>query len=318
MALPQWRFFNSDTPRHEPAPLPADIGVAAFDALHDDLPAWRGVIEDLAARHGKGPARQMSEGTVLVALLGEEQVLKLYPPFLQDHCDFESTALAGLGGRLSVPTPVLLDSGEHQGWPWLLMTQLAGESLTRSWPDLSEAQKCELLATLGALAAEVHALPVGGLVQKAPLWSDFLARQRSLCHARQQRTGLPAHLLAQLDDFLQGDLPQGPAVILTGEYTPMNLLTQAGRLAGMYDFGDGLVGPREYDWLGPLSFLAAGHAARCRAFFGGYGVQPSASDRLALMRLLLLHRYSKLPLQIAHPGWLDAASFEALAALIWP
>ena len=40
----------------------------------------------------------------------------------------------------------------------------------------------------------------------------------------------------------------------------MNLLYQAG-LSGMFDFGDGLVGPAAYDWLGPLSFLAAGERA---------------------------------------------------------
>jgi hygromycin-B 7''-O-kinase len=86
----------------------------------------------------------------------------------------------------------------------------------------------------------------------------------------------------------------------------------------MFDFGDGLVGPREYDWLGPLCFLAAGHARRCDAFMSGYGAAPSRAWRLPLMRLLLLHRYSHLRAQIAHEGWERAESFEALAELIWP
>jgi hypothetical protein len=34
--------------------------------------------------------------------------------------------------------------------------------------------------------------------------------------------------------------------------------------------------------------------------------------------MLLLHRYSNLPAQIAHPGWQQAATFEDLAASIWP
>jgi hygromycin-B 7''-O-kinase len=58
--------------------------------------------------------------------------------------------------------------------------------------------------------------------------------------------------------FLQGPVPEGPDVILTGEYTPFNLLHQGGGLSALFDFGDGLVGPREYDWLGPMCFLAAG------------------------------------------------------------
>ncbi len=298
--------------------LRADIDAAAFDALHDDLPAWRGVVEAIATGLGLGPVVQASEGTVLVALLGDLHVLKLYPPFLRDHFDFEFAALAALGGQLSVPTPTLLQTGEQQAWPWLLMTQLSGQSLTDAWPAMTEAQKCALLASLGALASEVHARPVAALASLAPAWPHFLACQRERCHGRQQRTGLPPHLLAQLNDFLRGPVPAGLDVILTGEYTPMNLLVHHAQLSGMFDFGDGLVGPREYDWLGPLAFLAAGHAGRCQAFFDGCGVAPDRAQRLALMRLLLLHRYSNLPAQIAHPDWQRAPDFQALTAMIWP
>ena len=298
--------------------LPRAISVADFDTLHDDLPAWRGVIESLAAELSTQPVVQMEAGTVLVALLGSTLALKLYPPFLRDHFEFECAMLARVGGRLQVPTPVLLKTGERDGWPWLLMSQLAGAALTAVWPALSEPAKCKLLSTLGALAAEVHALPVGDMARHAPVWADFLAAQRARCHGRQQRTGLPLHLLHQLHVFVQGELPSGPSVILTGEYTPMNLLASHGRLCGMFDFGDGLVGPREYDWLGPLAFLAAGHADRCRAFLDGYGIVLDSAQRPALLRLMLLHRYSNLGAQIAMPGWQQARSFEALAELIWP
>jgi hypothetical protein len=42
---------------------------------------------------------------VLVALLGRELVLKMYPPFLRDHFEFERAMLGHLQGRLSLPTP---------------------------------------------------------------------------------------------------------------------------------------------------------------------------------------------------------------------
>lgn len=300
------------------ATLPPSISVADFDDLHDDLPRWRTLIEALGAEHGSQPVRQMAEGTVLVALLGQDKVIKLYPPFLRDHFAFEQAALARLGGRLRVPTPELLASGERDGWPFLVMTQLAGEPLTEVWPTLDEGQRCQMLASLGSLAAQVHSLPVGDLRTLSQPWQSFIELQRQRCAQRQTRNGLPAHLLAQLNTFLQGDLPTGQDVILTGEYTPMNLLAHEGRLAGMFDFGDGLVGPAAYDWLGPLCFLAAGHAERCQAFFSGYGVQPDAAARQALLRLLLLHRYSNLPAQITMPQWQQAGSFEDLAALIWP
>lgn len=298
--------------------LPQILGWAEFDALHDDPAAWRDVMVAIAAEHSSEPLHQRTDGSVLVGLLGTQLVIKLYPPFLRDHFEFERAALVRLDGRLSVRTPTLLASGERDSWPYLVMTQLPGEILTAAWPDMSEAQKCQLLSRLGSLAAEVHALPVGEMAGHAVPWSDFIRAQRARCHAWQQRTGLPDHLLAQFEEFLQGELPEGPAVILTGEYTPMNLLAQDATLVGMFDFGDGLVGPREYDWLGPLCFLAAGNAARCNAFMTGYGASLDDARRLALLRLLLLHRYSNLPAQIACPGWQRAGSFEALAALIWP
>jgi len=313
-------------PLLEPPGLPADIDAARFDALHDEPAAWRAVMESLAQELGTPPpaVQQESAGTVLVARLGRERVLKLYPPFLRDHFEFERAMLARLHtqGRLRVPTPELLASGERDGWPYLVMTQMAGEPLTATWPVMSEPERCALLRELGALAAEVHALPVGEVATLAPRWEDFVARQRERCVLRQQRTGLPAHLLAQVPAFVAGPLPTGPAVLLTGEYTPFNLFTTASgnghRLSAMFDFGDGLVGPREYDWLGPQCFLVAGIPARSAAFMHGYGAQVDEEMRLRLMRLLLLHRYSHLKAQVAIEAWQDLHSFEELAARLWP
>jgi hygromycin-B 7''-O-kinase len=303
-----------------PSPdLPADPGIADFDALQEDPARWIGTLAALGARYTSAPAVPAGEGTVLVALLGRELVLKLYPPFLRDHCAFERAILGLLQGRLSLPTPHLVDSAEHAGWPYLVMTQLPGTPLDRVWPALQQHERCAVLRTIGRLAAEVHALPPGPMPALAPRWADFLQAQRERCNQRQQRTGLPAHLLAQLDGFLQGPVPKGPDVILTGEYTPFNLLHQGSGLSAMFDFGDGLVGPREYDWLGPLCFLAAGDAARIDAFFDGYHGRPfDRGEREALLRLLLLHRYSNLQAQIAAPGWQAATDFATLAALIWP
>jgi hygromycin-B 7''-O-kinase len=302
-----------------PPKWPADPAVAEFDALQEDPARWIEVVSALGARYSTAPAVPAGEGTVLVALLGRELVIKLYPPFLRDHFAFERAMLAHLYGRLSLPTPRLVDSAEHAGWPFLVMTQLPGTPLDRVWPSLQQAERCAVLRSLGQLAAEVHALPLGLTPTLAPRWADFLQGQRERCHQRQQRTGLPAHLLAQLASFLEGPVPEGPDVILTGEYTPFNLLHQDGGLSAMFDFGDGLVGPREYDLLGPLCFLAAGDAQCIDAFFDGYHGRPfDRRQREPLLRLLLMHRYSHLKAQIAVPGWQAAPDFPALAALIWP
>jgi hygromycin-B 7''-O-kinase len=306
-------------------PLPVAPDAASFDALHDDPPAWRGEIEALAAEHGCPGAevRQAGDGTVLVALLARDRVLKLFPPFLRDHFEFECEMLRRLHGRLGVPTPELLHTGEREGWPYLLETQLHGEQLDRAWPALDEAGKLALLGAIGRLIVQAHAVPLGDTLPRlAPRWGDFIAGQRARCAERQRRTGLPAHLLAQLEAFLDdGPLPEGPDVGLTGEYSPWNLFVdpaQPSRLAAMFDFGDGLVGPREYDLLGPLCFFAAGHPARVRAFTAASGSGlPSAPRRESLLRLMLLHRYSNLKVQLACEGWQQEPSFPALAARLW-
>jgi hygromycin-B 7''-O-kinase len=298
--------------------LPAALTPEGFDAFHDDPAAWRPAMGALVRAQGwTGDWRPAGEGTVLVALLGSEQVLKLYPPFLRDHWAFERGMLARLQGRLSVPTPALLASGEHQGWTWTRMSLLPGRLLEPHWQDLDEAQKQALLRRLGELVNEVHALPVGEQTGLALPWPVFLAQRRAGALTRHQRVGLPAHLLAALPAFLEGPVPEGPDRLLTGEYTPMNLLVdEQAALCGMFDFGDGLIGPRAYDWLGPLTFLAAGRAARVGAFFAGLG-EP-LPDPLPLMRLFLLHRYSHLRFQLRDvPGWQDSQSLEALAARLF-
>lgn len=297
--------------------LPEDIDAAGFDALHDDAASWLEPIAELAALHSASPVVQALDGTALVALVGRELVVKLYPPFLADHFAFEHAALTALAGKLSVPTPVLIDSGARGDWPYLVMTQLRGTPLSSVWPSLEEDTRCDLLFAIGALAAEVHALPSAPLAEHAPPWDGFIERQRAGCLARQRRTGLPPRLLAELESYLEGDLPSGPAVILTGEYTPMNLFVDEGRLAAMYDFGDGLVGPAHYDWLGPLCFLAAGRRARREAFLGGYGGEFDDETRGQLMRMLLLHRYSNLRAQIALDDWQVMPTLEALAARVF-
>lgn len=307
--------------------LPAQIDDDAFDALHERPQDWLPELRTLAdalGPLGDGELRPASGGgSALVALLGEDRVLKCYPPNMQDHFAYELGALPVLADRLAVPTPRLLADGVHHGWPWMLMTRLAGTPMTAAWQVRDEPGKNALLRQIGALIAQVHALPVPESMRPRSLvWVDFIAHQRAGCAARQQRTGLPDHLLAQLAAFLDGPLPDGPQALLTGEYTPMNLLVDAGdaaRLAGMYDFGDGLIGPRAYDWLGPLCFLAAGQPARIAALRAGLGLAApwSADERRQLLRLMLLHRHSCLRAQIRLDGWQQAASFEALADRLW-
>ena len=93
-------------------------------------------------------------------------------------------------------------------------------------------------------------------------------------------------------------------------------------MAGLIDFGDVMTGWREYDLLGPGSFMTAGMPARVHSLFGGFGysqadITPALTRRL--MALGLLHRASDLNRQICIEDWQRKAGdlFE-LERLLWP
>ena len=170
-------------------------------------------------------------------------------------------------------------------------------------------------------------MPPGPVVSLGLNWPDFLDRQRANCYARQERTGLPAHLLANLDSYLDERLPSVPRavapVILTGEFIPQNLLLQhradGWHLESLIDFGDVIPGFGEYDLLGPCGFMGAGSASRHAALMRGYG---ETYDRELVRRLgamMLLHKHSNLTDQIPLDGWQHkAASLGDLERMIWP
>lgn len=303
-----------------------------YRALRGDPQRWQDAIAAIAARHGigGGPVRPLG-GSNLVASVGGTRVVKLFPPFLRYQWDSERVALAVLHGALApVVTPELLHEGEIDGWPYLIMTRLEGASLEDVWRGAAAAERVELLGQIGALIARVHALDPGPIAAIGPHWDDFLAAQRAGCVARHARLTLPAPLLAELEAYLDRVMPAIPRVIapviLTGEYTPANLLVtrRADRwqLTGLIDFGDVWCGAADYDLLGPATFLAAGDLARLGALLAARGhapgeLGPALRDRL--MALLLLHRHSDLDAQIRIPDWRDRAhSLDELAALVFP
>jgi hygromycin-B 7''-O-kinase len=296
--------------------LPADIGVAEYRALRRDPARWLGPVRALCAGLGYDAVSPVAGGSNLIAELGREAFIKVFPPFERGQFESERRALAYLHGRVSFAIPQLVHHGTLDGWPYVITSRVAGVTLEDAWPRCDRAA---ILHQLGAVVAEVHALDASSLADLDPPWPDFITAQRAGCAARHARLGLPAQLVAELDRYL-APLPEPqPHVVLTGEYTPDNVMVieRDGRwaIAGLIDFGDVMVGLADYDLVGPCTFLAAGDAELCAAFFAGYG---RAIDAHRLLTLLLLHRFSNLELQLRLEGWKTAPDLAALARLVLP
>jgi hygromycin-B 7''-O-kinase len=312
--------------------LPSPIEPAEFDERYrSSLDEWLEAAREQCARCGlpDEPCRPFEDGSNLVVAVGERRVLKLFPPFHHHQWESERQVLPRFFRQLPVAVPELLAEGERDdGWSFVLMTRLPGASLEALWPALDRPARLSLLEAIGITMASAHALPVGTLRELPPRWGSFLEQQRAGCLEHHRKLGAPGWLQRDLDAYLDQAWPQLTAptehVILTGEYTPFNLLgelTRGGcRLTGMIDLGDAMIGPPLYDLLGPCAFLAGGERDHVAALLRGYGARELTPPlRHHLMALLLLHRYSNLNAQVRIADWRTrAGSIASLAELIWP
>lgn len=311
--------------------LPKLVDFEAYKTWRADTSQWLPVALDIAHGHGLSTASPhiFSTGTNLVIGLGDDLILKLFPPIYRSQFVSERATLSLLRGKLAIPIPDILFEGERDGWPYLVITRLSGIVGSEVWPTLPEDQKGVVLAQLGATIAEVQRVPVGELSLIEPRWDQFIAAQIGGCRARHVRLGLPQKFLEGLDDLLR-EVPaliplDAPPVILTGEYIPENFLLSCDgakwRLSGLFDFGDVMTGWGEYDLLGPSAFMAAGRPRRVRNLFEGFGYSAADIDatlKRRLMALTMLHRASDPVRHICIEGWQEKVDdLAGLQDLIW-
>lgn len=316
--------------------FPKAIDPLDFDRSYRLQPEhWREAFLALWRDEGPDPAlaaefQPFSDGTNLIAALGPHWIMKVFPPDLRHQWVSEWRVMQHLDGQVALPIPRFYKAGEREGWTYIIMSRLAGVTLEKLWPRLLDADKAAVLSDIGRIMARVHAVPVDQLHDLPPLWSEFFPAQIKGCRARHERLGMPLWFLDHVDAFVQENLlllpSTFPAVVLTGEYTPFNLLVsdqaRVDRIGGMIDFGDAMIGYREYDLLGPLLFSCEGRAELVLALLTGYGYAKDQQNRELRRRLFLLqilHRYSDFKAQLRVPGWQDrVSSLEQLEDIIWP
>lgn len=315
----------------EQTPLPPLDIFEGYEIFIQDPAPLEAAAHALMKRHDlpHAPLTRFEEGTNVVFALGNRLVIKIFPPFHRDQCTRETAVLHKIFGKLSVATPEILHQGEISGWPYIIMTQLEGTLLETLWQTLSTQNKESLLAELGLLIKQVHTLPTHGLEDIDSHWTQFMQRQIAGCAAHHRAHNLSEWLVAQIPAFLEEVKPmlleERPCVILTGEYTPMNLLVKevdgVWHLHGLIDFGDAMLGSPAYDLLGPAAFLIQGDRALMRTFLISYGYEDaSLNQNLSryLTALMLLHQYSNLSVQVRINGWQERVkTLHALANLLW-
>ncbi|HEU4455618.1 MAG TPA: phosphotransferase, partial [Longimicrobium sp.] len=291
--------------------------------LPRDAAAYADAIRAILARHGLpgAPVEKPAGGSVPVLAAGPHAV-KLFPPPFGRAAATEAAALAHVHGRLGIPTPRPVASGEMEGWHYVVMERLPGRLLSDAWEEIGEEDRAEISRRLGEAVARLHALPVDGLDVPAPEWDAFMRDQAAGCAARHASLGAPPEWVEQIPAFLASNpLPEsGRRALLHTEVMREHVLvdrTDGGwAITGLFDFEPAMIGDPEYD--GAL-LVARGDPAIVRAFLRGYGFEGDLTPDLQRRAVVyvLLHRYSNLRWYFDLVPPRTATTFEELAAEWW-
>ena len=295
----------------------------ACDAVCEDEEALRPGVDALLRELGVDPAAATRFATGALPVYGtDELVLKLFPQVHAEEYPVEAAVIEALHGRLPIPTPRLLGSGERDGWGYVLMTRLPGESLDSAWGQISSPQRYRLAEELGVALAVLHGLALPQVPEWWPLdWDEFVAQQRAGCVERQRARGLADEWLAQIPAAIDVDLTSRPLVLVHTEVMREHLLVKrdaagAWRFSGLIDFEPATAGAREYEFVGVGCFVAQGDRRFLRAVLTAYGFTDDKLDaafRQRLMAWTLLHYYSNLPAWMERMPAPSEPTFAALA-----
>jgi hygromycin-B 7''-O-kinase len=314
--------------------LPNNLDPVYFDKTFRLQPElWKDAVMELCTKHHlpHHDFHAYTDGTNLIASLADLYIVKIFPPFLRHQWDSEYRVLKNLNNKLHIPVPELLAHGETENkWVYVILTKLHGVTMESVWGEISLEDKKRLLFQMGQIMQQVHSLPVDDLHDLPPQWDTFFLEQIQKCKERHIKLNAPDWLTNEIENYVRQNIHLIPKVftpvILTGEYTPFNILVQKDQehwnISAMIDFGDAMIGFNEYDLLGPSVFSCEGKIELVAALFDGYGIpykSVNSDFRTRLMLLMLLHRYSDLNTQIFIPEWsLRVNSLVELEELIWP
>lgn len=314
--------------------LPADPDMYYFEKVFRQQPElWRDVIFEICQQYNLPTISfyPFKDGSNLIASVDDKYIIKVFPPFHRHQWESEYRVLKHINNKIHIPVPGLIACGERDDrWTYVILTKLPGVTMESIWESLELTEKARLLFQVGEIMSQVHSLGTDELSDLPPKWDIFINDMIEKCYERHKRLNAPEWLLQEVKDYLKRNLHLLPKhfkpVILTGEYTPFNLLALKTKnqwhISAMIDFGDAMIGFREYDLLGPSVFSCEGNISLVTALFEGYGIPYSSLNnefKTRLMLLMLLHRYSDLNTQVLIPGWRTRVScLEDLTSLIWP
>ena len=291
-----------------------------FVEKHKNHSFWNKVVENILRLeniHYQSFSRFPMGGNIVYEV-DDQLVLKLFAPFDSMEFFIETDVLEKTDwSKVEIQVPRILRKGNFDGWHFFLMSRVPGELLIDVWQVMSKYERIALASDLGKLIKQMHQLDVSIYKNLDRSFDEWIMKQKEQVHRHHEKTGLSAIFVNEVTNYVSTFKPTGESVLLTGEYTPFNLMVSQvdgqWTLTGLIDFADCFIGESTYDLLGPILFNHYKEENLTRAFFEGYGLELNGELRIRLMQLLLLHRFSHLPYYME--GEIEINEVESLNSL---
>lgn len=216
-----------------------------FVSRTGDIDLWWPYVVEILDRHGlKEAGREPEPGfnATYPTFLYGDIVVKLFGCLTSSRKSHaaERSAYELLATDPGISAPRLLESGYlydsgTEAWPYLVTTRVSGAA---SWSvELSYEQRLSLAGELGDQVRRIHALrPTAAVATDA----DWPAADAT---AAAEKSSLPPHLTAQVEDYLAGLVPFDDTFI-NSDLVANHIFVEDGRIVGIIDWGDAMVTDR--------------------------------------------------------------------------
>ncbi len=311
--------------------LPDLAGLDEYRAIYHRADVWDPVLEEICRRHDvpADSVRRGPDGTHVVYMAGETLVIKLFVPLFPNDHPAERLVMGHVAGRLGVETPTIVEDGEVEGWPYLVMTAVRGRPVGEVWGEFDREDRLRIARQVGETIAMVRAVPIDGLEELAIDWPEFVGGQVETAPARHDDPAVPARLVDEMPGYLAesplfepGFRPVLLLADITEEHVCVDRENGQWTMTGCVDFGDSLLGHPDYESVSPGLDLARGDGELLRTMLVASGTSEDGLTpdlRHRLMAYTLVHQYVKLKDVLALvPAGSGAEGLEELAEILWP
>lgn len=246
--------------------------------------------------------RRADSSDHFVFFIDDALILKIYRPFRQCF-ERELKAIEFIGGKTDLKTPEIIKTGEFENFPYVLMTRVKGDLMTRAdWLKIPEKVQIEFISKLAFGMKQIHELNADFFECN---WAEFVKNRAETFIERQIAHGVNQKVLDALPAFIEENLKLVPTddqtVFMHSDVHFGNLgvikTDKSLEIMGLFDFADSRRGFYEYDFLAVGVLIIQGQGNLQREFFKSYGYAEKDLDeqmRKRFMMLTMLYETSDL------------------------